>query len=131
MEFPFLLEKYKYVRPYCLSGSEMMYISPNTMTLDAITINQRKICFHSSKKDNSGNYYILDLISNAHLVLIVVISYYCIKATDVKKMVTRFVVNYYILLINVNAVARQNVVITTFCNKATFWVATGLKGIHL
>ena len=41
----------------------------------------------------------------------IVVSYY-IKATDVKKMVTRFVVNYFILPIDVNAVARQNVVIT-------------------
>ena len=51
----------------------------------------------------------------------IVVSYY-IKATDVKKMVTRFVVNYYILPIDVNAVVRQNVVITTFCNVTTFWV---------
>ena len=47
---------------------------------------------------------------------------------DVKKMVTRFVVNYYILPIDVNAVAGQNVVITTFCNVTTFWVATDLCG---
>ena len=53
----------------------------------------------------------------------IVVSYY-IKATVVKKMVTRFVVNYYILPIDINAVARQNVVITTFCNVTTFWVAT-------
>ena len=46
---------------------------------------QRKICFHSSERDNSGNYYIKDLIFHAHLVLIVVISCYYIKATDVKK----------------------------------------------
>ena len=56
----------------------------------------------------------------------IVVSYY-IKATDVKKMVTRFVVNYYILPIDVNADARQNVVITTFCNVTTFWVVTEVK----
>ena len=60
----------------------------------------------------------------------IVVSYY-IKATDVKKMVTRFVVNYFILPIDVNAVARQNVVITTFCNVTTFWVATRLRKMSI
>ena len=58
----------------------------------------------------------------------IVVSYY-IKDTDVKKLVTPFVVNYYILPKDANAVARQNVVITTFCNVTTFWVAT--VGLHL
>ena len=59
----------------------------------------------------------------------IVVSYF-IKATDVKKIVTRFVVNYYILPIDVNALARQNVVITTFCNVTTFWVATPVNKQH-
>ena len=58
------------------------------------------------------------------------VSYY-FKATDEKKMVTRFVVNYYILPIDGNAVARQNVVITTFCNVTTFWVATMHRFNHI
>ena len=63
------------------------------------------------------------------MVFIVVISCYYIKATDVKKTVTHFVVNYYIVPIAANASARQNVVITTFCNVTTFWVATKVDPI--
>ena len=68
------------------------------------------------------SYYIWDNVCRTFMHHVVV-SYY-IKATDVKNMVTRFVVNYFILPIDVNAVARQNVVIITFCNFTTFWVAT-------
>ena len=52
-------------------------------------------------------YYIWDIFVCRKFMHHIVVSYY-IKATDVKKMVTRFVVNYHILPIDVNAVARQN-----------------------